>query len=62
MKRLRLLSVVAALTVILPVATASTGLAAWHHHGHYWGGGYHHYYYGGRGGSWNSSPRNAESA
>jgi hypothetical protein len=61
MKYLRLLGATAVMTAILSLATASTSLAARHHH-HHWGRGYHHYYGGGGAGSWNSNPRNAESA
>jgi hypothetical protein len=61
MKYLRLLSATAVMTAILSLATASTSLAARHHH-HHSGRGYHHYYGGGGAGSWNSNPRNAESA
>jgi hypothetical protein len=58
MKRLRRLGAAAVLSAILTFATASASLARHHHH--HWG--WYHHYYGGRAGSWNSHPRNAESA
>jgi hypothetical protein len=57
MKRLRALSAAAVLIAILPLATASASRAAgwgWHHR--------HFHHHGGAAGSWNSHPRNAESA
>jgi hypothetical protein len=57
MKRLRVLSAAAVLIAILPLATASASRAAgwgWHHR--------HFHHHGGAAGSWNSHPRNAESA